>query len=362
MKKWLWWVLIILVAGGVLAYFIAPDLIKGKTTASTAAPGTTAPSSAQAIFVTVEPVRLQTLAQQVTAVGSLLAQDSVMLRAETGGRIAEIFFEEGSPAKKGEVLVQLDTDLLRAELQQAQANLQLADSRARRAQQLSSEGFISAQAKDESLSERNVAAAQVNIIKTKIDKSQIVAPFDGVLGLRHVSVGDYVAAGAEVVGMASIDQLQVDFRIPEQYLSQVQVGTPLQLRLDSQPGVIFSAQVNAISPQLDEQGRAVVLRARVPNPELKMRPGQFARLTIDLAAAEALMVPETAISPSGQAQYVYRLMPDDRVQRLEVQVGQRRDGWVQVTGLAPTDVVLTSGLQKVQNGSLVQYEPVQAQS
>lgn len=363
MKKWVWWVVIALIAGVLLLYWsareLAHDLIGLPSTAATViAP----PAEPQRVLVDVAPVRQQRLAQQVTAVGSLLAQNSVILRAETNGRIAQIFFEEGSPATQGEVLVQLDTDLLQAELQQAQANLQLADSRARRAQQLSREGFISAQAMDESLSERSVAAAQANIIKTKIAKSQITAPFDGVLGLRHVSVGDYIGAGTEVAAMASIEQLQVDFRIPEQYLSQVGVGTPIALRLDAQPEAEFMGQVNAISPQIDEQGRAVVLRAHVPNPELKMRPGQFARLVIDLAEEEVLMVPETALSPSGQSQYVYRVNAEDAVQRIEVKVGARRDGWVQVTGLEPTDIVLTSGLQKVQTGTVVRYELVPAHS
>ncbi|MEZ2722231.1 efflux RND transporter periplasmic adaptor subunit [Paenalcaligenes hominis] len=360
-KKWLWWVLIVLGVGLGLIYwgarYLAADLVQPAAPAAQAA----ASDQPERVQVEVAPVRAQRLAQQVTAVGSLLAKNAVVLRAETSGRIAQIRFEEGSPAQKGTLLVQLDTDLLQAELQQAQANLQLAQSRARRAQQLSREGFISAQALDESTSERSVALAQANIIKTKIEKSQIVAPFDGVLGLRHVSVGDYVNMGTEIVALASIEELQVDFRVPELYLSQIQVGTPIHLRLDAQPDTEFLGQVNAISPMIDEQGRAVVLRAHVPNPELKMRPGQFARLTIDLAEEEALMVPETALSPSGQAQYVYRLQEGDAVQRVEVTVGTRKDGWVQVQGLVPTDVVLTSGLQKVQTGTLVQYDTMTAQ-
>lgn len=359
MKKWLWWVIIGLVVGVMLVYWGARELVRDLVqTASPTVAQAGIPTEKERVLVELAPVRSQRLAQQVTAVGSLLAQNSVVLRAETSGRIADIFFQEGGEAVQNEVLVQLDTDLLEAELQQAQANLQLANSRARRSQQLSQEGFLSAQAFDEAASERSVAAAQVTIIKTKIAKSQITAPFDGVLGLRYVSVGDYVGAGTEVVALASIEQLQVDFRIPEQYLSQVQVGAPIHLRLDAQPETVFIGQVNAISPLLDEQGRAVVLRAHVPNPELKMRPGQFARLAIDLADEESLMVPETALSPSGQSQYIYRVNNEDMVQRVEVKVGVRVDGWVQVFGLEPTDRVLVSGLQKVQTGTLVRYEPL----
>lgn len=314
-----------------------------------------APAMAQQMGVGVEvaPVRAQRLTQQVTAVGTLRAQQSAMLRAESSGRIAKIRFEEGTATTEGTLLVQLDTDLLEAELQQAQAKLALAQSRANRSQKLSKEGFISAQAQDESSSERAVAAAEVNIIKTKIDKSQIKAPFDGVLGLRYVNVGDYVSNGDEIVSVASIDKLQIDIRVPEHYLAQIAVGTPVHLYLDAQAGQEFMGQVIAISPMIDEQGRAVVLRAHVANPDGQLRPGQFARVSLDLDEIDGLMVPETAIAPSGQAQYVYRVVDNEVAERVEVIVGLRRDGWVQVTGIAPEDKVITSGLQKVQDGSKI---------
>lgn len=315
-----------------------------------------ASASAQEVGVEVVPVRAEQLTQQVTAVGTLVAQQSTMLRAESSGRIANILFKEGTATTAGSLLVQLDTALLEAELQQAQAQLALAQSRANRAQKLSKEGFISAQAKDESSSERAVAAAEVNIIKTKIDKSQIKAPFDGVLGLRYVNLGDYVSSGDDIVSVASIDQLQIDIRVPEHYLAQIAVGTAVHLYLDAQAGQEFIGQVTAISPMIDEQGRSVVLRAHVANPDRQLRPGQFARVSLDLDEIDGLMVPETAIAPAGQAQYVYRVINGEVAERVEVKVGIRRDGWVQVTGLDPEDLVITSGLQKVQDGSKISIQ------
>ena len=367
MKKWLMWLLIALVLGLALLYWGARYLVDeiigaGTNTAVSSSTTISAPVAAptapavRPTAVEVVPVRQQLLTQQVTAVGSLVAQQSAMLRAESSGRIAQILFEEGMPTVAGQLLVQLDTDLLKAELQQAQAQLALAQSRASRAQKLSKEGFISAQAQDESNSERAVAAAQVNIIKTKIDKSQIKAPFDGVLGLRYINVGDYVSSGMDIVSLASIAQLQVDIRVPEHYLAQIAVGTPIQLQLDAQKGQVFSGQVHAISPMIDEQGRSVVLRALVPNSEGQLRPGQFVRLSVDLDEVEGMMVPETAIAPAGQSQYVYKVADGGVAERVEVMVGIRRDGWVQVTGLAPDDLVITSGLQKIQNGSKISYQ------
>lgn len=359
MKKLLAWLIVSLLIGSALLYWGAKELVdeiikpKSATEHSVIKP---TPAATPSLKVDVVPVRAQKLAQQVTAVGSLLAQNAIVVRAENSGRIAQIFFEEGAPVKKGALLVQLDTQVLAAELKQAQAQLQLAQSRAHRAQQLSQQGFISAQAQDESKSEQAVALAQVQIIKTKIDKSQIRASFDGVLGLRSVSVGDYVAIGTDIVSLASIDQLQVDFRVPEQYLTQITVGTPIRLRLDAQQDKEFIGQVNVISPIIDEQGRSVLLRAHVPNSSGALRPGQFARVVLDLNEIDALMVPETSISPSGQAQYIYRVDGAGKAERVEVTVGIRRDGWVQVMGLDTNDVVLTTGLQKVRPGDVLQYE------
>lgn len=357
MKKLLVWLIIAVLVGAALIYWGARELVDNIIGPAINPVDTTQIEQPPVgVQVDVTPVRQQRLTQQVSAVGSLLAQNAVTIRAESSGRIANILFKEGSPITKGALLVQLDADLLQAELKQAQAQLGLAQSRAHRAKQLTQQGFISAQAQDESNSERAVAAAQVAIIQAKINKSQIKAPFDGILGLRHVSLGDYVADGTEIVSLASLDQLQVDFRVPEQYLNQITIGTPIRLRLDAQVGREFLGQVNAISPLLDEQGRSIVLRAHVPNPDLQLRPGQFARVIVDLDEAESLMVPETALSPSGQSQYVYRVKDNDIAERVEVQVGIRRDGWVQITGLNDDDLVLTTGLQKVQNGSKIRYD------
>lgn len=359
MKKWLGRGLIVVLIGLVLLYFGAKDFLQqwvANTPVSAPAPQTPAPKN-EGVLVDVVFAKEQRLAQQVTAVGSLLAQNATMVRAESSGRIARILFEEGTAVRAGTTLVLLDTDVLQAELQQAQAQLSLATSRSRRATQLSKQGFISAQAQDESASEQAVALAQVNIIKTKMDKSQIKAPFDGVLGLRNVSVGDYVNNGTDIVSLASIDKLQVDFRVPEQYLSQLYVGSAIRLRLDAQADQEFVGQVNAISPLVDEQGRSVLLRAHVPNDKGVLRPGLFARVIVDLAEVDAIMVPETALSPAGQAQYVYRVVGENMAQRIEVAVGIRRDGWVQVTGIQAGDKILTTGLQKVQDGSQIRFEP-----
>jgi len=298
----------------------------------------------------------QELGVEVQAVGSLWARDAVMLRAEITGKVASIDFKEGSAVELGQVLLKLDDSLLRAELAQAQANLQLKQSQYARARQLSQEGFISAQARDEVASELAVSQAQVSLAQAQLEKTVIRAPFDGVLGFRHVSVGGYVAPGTDLVRIEAIDPLFVEFQIPEHYLSMVTEGTPVTLRFDALSGEFFPGQIDVIDPSLDAQGRAVRLRARIPNPDSRLRPGMFARVQVHLEQHEAVMIPESAIAPSAGEQYIFVLQPDQTVRRRSVKIGIRRGGWVEVSGIEPGQEVLITGLQKVRDGIKVQAE------
>ncbi|MGB6104199.1 MAG: efflux RND transporter periplasmic adaptor subunit [Pusillimonas sp.] len=306
----------------------------------------------EAAFVTQVP-----LARGVSAVGSLRSENSVMLRPEITGRIVEINFEEGGKVSKGQVLVRLDDSVVKAQLQQAEANLGLASSQYRRAQELSKQGFISKQARDESASQLKVQQATAALAKAQLEKTVILAPFDGLIGLRNVSVGDYVSPGIDLVPIESVDPLKVDFRIPEQFLGQVRVGAKLALSFDALPGQQREGEVGAISPLVDVGGRSILLRANVPNGDDTLRPGMFARVRLQFADAQGLMVPETSLVPAGEEQFVYRV-EDGRAKRVTVKLGLRRGGQVEVLeGLQAGDQVLTTGLQKVLDGDLVQVSP-----
>lgn len=368
-KKNLFWVLFVALAlfGG-WAYWAGPFQQQSQVQAQVDEPqpdaqaaeplrGEAEPSEPQAIAaqaegpqVDVTPAQAQELGIEVQAVGSLWARDAVMLRAETTGSVAEIQFQEGQAVEQGHVLLRLDDSLLRAQLQQAEANLTLKQSQYARAQQLSQEGFISAQARDEVASELAVARAQVALAQAQLDKTVIQAPFDGVLGFRYVSVGDYVAPGTDLVRIEAVDPLFVEFQIPEHYLPMVRTGTPVVLRFDAFKHEFFPGQVDVIDPAIDSQGRSLRLRARVPNPDGHLRPGLFARVQVQLERHEAVMVPEAAIAPSAGEQYIFVLQPDNTVKRQAVGIGIRRGGWVEVSGIQAGQDVLISGLQKVRDG------------
>jgi membrane fusion protein (multidrug efflux system) len=303
--------------------------------------------------VPVEVAKVATvpLPQSITTVGSLRSDESVTIRPEVAGRIAAINFQEGQRVAKGTVLLRLDPSINEAEVLQARANLKLARSKYERAVDLSKSNFISGQARDEAENNLRVAEAAVALVEARLAKTEIKAPFSGVIGLRSVSVGDYVKEGADIVNLESIDLLKVDFRVPEVYMRQVKAGQALQVTLDAYPGKTFEGRVFAVNPLLDAAGRAVVIRAQVKNADASLRPGMFARVRlITSESADSLVVPEQALVPQGTEQFVFRVV-DGRAVRVRVEVGQRRDGKAEVvTGLAAGDVVVAAGQQRLRDG------------
>ena len=318
-------------------------------------PGGGAP---QAVTVEAAKVARAALPQVITAVGSLRSDESVTLRPEVAGRIAAIGFAEGQRVQKGAMLVRLDPTVNEAEVRQARANMTLAKSKYDRAVDLAKSNFISGQARDEAESNMKVADAALALAHAKLAKTEIKAPFSGIIGLRQVSLGDYVKEGADLVNLEAVDPLKVDFRVPEVYLKQVRAGQALEISLDAVPGRTYSGRVFAINPLFDAAGRAIVIRAQVSNPDTSLRPGMFARVRlITEERQDAIVVPEQALVPFGSEQYVFKVV-DGKAQRVRVEIGQRGDGRVEIRqGLAPDDVVIVAGQLKVRDGVAVALAP-----
>lgn len=339
----------------------------GQRGTPTAAPGGAAPGASRppaaaggpsgppgaggGVAVEVARVAKTSLPQAVSAVGTIRSNESVMLRPEISGRIAEFSFGEGQGVAKGAVLVRLDASVARAELQQARANLVLSQGKFERAIDLQAKGFVSSQAREEAENNLKVAQAAVAVAEAKLAKTEIVAPFSGILGLRSASVGDFVKDGADIVNLEAIDPLKVDFRVPEVHFKKLRVGQSLQLSLDAFPGQTFAGRIYAINPAIDAAGRAVVLRATVQNGDGRLRPGGFARVRLLLdELGEALMIPEQALVPTGEDQFVYKVQ-EGRAQRIKVDIGQRRDGRVEVVrGLSADETVVIAGQMKLRDG------------
>ena len=319
----------------------------GPQTAGKSTPG----NAGGGIAVEATKVKSVRMSQGLTAVGSLRSDESVTIRPEVSGRISEIGFREGQRVSKGTTLIRFDASVQRAELDQAAANLGLSKSRIERSRDLFTKGFISAQARDEAESNFKVAQATYDLSQARLTKLEIKAPFSGIVGLRTVSIGDYVKDGQDIVNLEGIDPLKVDFRIPEIYLKQVAVGQSLQITLDAFPNQTFQGKVFAINPLVDTNGRSIVIRAVVKNTEARLRPGMFARVRLLFSEErDAVAVPEQSLIPVGDDQYLFKVV-DGRAKRFKVDIGQRREGQVEVlAGLTAGDVVVTAGQLKLRDG------------
>ena len=311
--------------------------------------------AAKPISVEVAHVRAMAISDEVQAVGSLRSRRSVVLRPEVSGRVTQLHLRDGARVRQGQLLVQLDDQLPRAQVQQAQAELSIARANHQRNQELVAQGFISQRSVDESAANLQVAQAKLALAQATAARLKIVAPFDGIAGIGNVHVGDYLKDGTDIVNIEDIDSVWVDFRLPERYQTQVRVGQGARVELDALPGATFSAVVRAIDPQIDANGRSVAVRGSIDNRDLQLRPGMFARVTAVFGArADARVVPEEAIVPQGSKPYVLKVVPgaapDSRIaQRVPVQLGLRRAGQVEVLqGLELGDTVVTAGHQRVQ--------------
>lgn len=307
------------------------------------------PTSVETATVSGKP-----LTASISAVGTLRADESVIIRPELPGRIEEIHFDEGQRVAKGDPLFSLDASLIEAELREAEANLALSQSSNDRAQDLIGRKLIAQADYDNARSRLAVDQARLSSARTRLAKTVIEAPFDGVVGLRHVSPGDYVEVAQELVNIVNLNPIKVDFRVPETELSQLAPGQAIEIRLDAFPGESFRGEVIAIDPQIDVSGRNVLLRAEVPNPELKLRPGLFARLSLELEQREdALLVPEQALWPQGDQQFVFRV-EEGQAKLVQVETGIRRAGQVEiVSGLEAGDQIVTAGQLKLYDGAKV---------
>jgi len=307
-----------------------------------------------AVPVEAAKVTAAPLSEQVTAIGTLLSDEAVTVSSEIPGRLKEIHFQEGQPVEKGAALFTLDDSVYRAQLDDAEAKLKLAEQTNKRTSTLFSNKYATAQSADEAASNLAVSTAATELARVQLEKTRIVAPFSGIVGLRHVSVGEYITAGQALVNLEAIDPVKADFRVPEKFLPAIRVGQTIRIKLDAFPDDSFDGKIYAIDPRLDVAGRSLLVRALVPNHDQRLRPGLFARVTVLLQLKEdALTVPEAAIVPQGDSQYVFKIV-DGKVKLTKVMTGTRREGRVEIVdGLAAGDQVVTAGQLKIRDGAPV---------
>ncbi|NBS67269.1 MAG: efflux RND transporter periplasmic adaptor subunit, partial [Betaproteobacteria bacterium] len=288
------------------------------------------------------------ITEEVFAVGNLRANESVTIRPEIAGRVVRIGFTEGALVRMGDLLVELDRSVLLAQVEQARAELDLSKANYDRTADLAERKFVSASAKDQAAANLSVQQAKLRLAEAQLAKTQIFAPFNGVVGLRNFSVGDYVREAADLVVLEDVSQMKVDLRLPERFLGELKPGLSVEMRVDAYPQRVFRAAISALDVQVSADGRALIARGMLANQESLLRSGMFARARIVLKErGSAVMVPEEAVYPMGADVFVYKII-DGKAMRARVATGVRRDGKVEITeGVVVGDLVVTAGQIKL---------------
>lgn len=299
----------------------------------------------------VEETSLQ---DKIVTTGTVLADEEVELRPETSGRITEIAFQEGRPVAAGALLVKINDSELQAQLRRAERRLALAEERAFRQEQLLEKGGISQEEYDATVSEVDVLRAEGELIEAQIDKTEIRAPFSGVIGLRYASEGSYVSPTLRIATLQSLNPVKIDFSVPEKYAARVGVGDVITFTVEGVDGV-FEGEIYAFEPEIEAGTRTLTVRARSPNPQGRLLPGAFADIEVVLGeVSDALTIPAIAVIPEQGGKRVY-LYEGGTAQPRSVETGIRTADRIQITeGLAPADTVILTGLQQLRPGLPVQ--------
>ena len=314
--------------------------------------------------VTSVSVKEEDWAPRLTAVGSVNAVQGAMVSTELAGVVSEINFENGATAKKGEVLMRLDTSQEEALLRSAEADAQLGKTDLERARDLAMKKVVSGAEFDSAQSKFTRLNAVVDQMRSNIAKKSIIAPFDGQLGIRQVNVGQMINAGQQVVALTALNPVYVDFALPEQYLSKLTKGLDVIVRADAFPGREFKGKLTALNSVVDPVTRNVPLQATLENPDHALHPGMFAKVEVALAETKkTIVIPGSAVSyaPYGDSVFVIEKQKDQKtgkesevLRQQFVRIGEARGDFVAVTqGLKPGQTVVSTGVFKLRNGMAV---------
>lgn len=307
---------------------------------------------------------------RLSSVGSLVAQNGTNVTNEVPGIVTKIHFESGDTVSEGDLLLELDSDTEAAQLARLEAEAELAGLTRKRRERLFELNSVSRAELDEAVSQANVANAAVRAQRALLEQKRIRAPFDGKLGIRRVSIGQFVDAGTPMVALESVDPMEVDFSLPESQLPKVSPGQNVKVRVDAYPEEVFKGRILALESRVDSGTRNFDVRARLPSADGRLRPGQFARVEVDLPGQrEVVVVPRTAVKYNsyGSSVFVVQEDPDKgpppeepnpnmpphttlMVKQRFVELGEARGDFIEVVdGLQQGEEIATTGLLKLRN-------------
>jgi len=342
---------------GVLAlFFVLADVKAFQFRKMSSSPMVMPPTT-----VTSAPVKEEDWAPMLSAVGSISAVEGAVVSSELGGVVQQVAFENGGTAKKGDLLVQLDASAEEAQLHSAEADLELAKADLERSRGLAASRVISKAEFDAAEAKYKQKAATVDQMRSMIAKKTVRAPFDGQLGIRQVNVGQMINPGQQVVALTGLDQVFLDFALPQQELAKLSSGLEVRVRSDALPGHEFKGKLTAINSMVDTVTRNITLQATLQNRDHALRPGMFAKVEVELPEKnKTLVVPGSAISyaPFGDSVFVIEKKKDEKtgkesqtIRQQFVRVGEARGDFVAITeGLKANETIVSTGVFKLRNG------------
>jgi membrane fusion protein (multidrug efflux system) len=306
------------------------------------------------VSVLLAKIETQPFSQDMEAIGTARANEAVDVTAKISNRITAIRFREGQQVKQGDVLVEFDSEQVRASLAEAQAALDESSSQFKRSRELFTTKALSESQLDQIRATLSANEARVAGARSQLNDTIIRAPFAGRVGLRQVSLGGFVSPGTVITTLDDTSVIKLDFSVPEVFLSSLREGMEISAGTAAYPTEKFKGKVSSIDSRVDPVSRAVLVRARLDNPDGRLKPGMFMTVRLMRTEAPALLIPEQALVPEGERKFVF-LVRDGKAVKTEVVTGRRRPGEVEVTkGIADGDVVISEGIQKVRDGSPVQ--------
>ena len=309
-----------------------------------------------ATYVKVHSTTEEEFEVVVEALGTGKANESVFITTQTSDIVQKIHFDDGDLVKQGQLLLEFNDAEEKARLAELDVNMQEALRQLKRISNLAKNNVASEQLLDEQQARVNVLNAQMDVAKTQLNELLVKAPFDGVLGVRQISVGALVTPGDVVTTLDDLSIIKVDFDIAESHLASVELGQQIRATSVAYPGMVFEGQITSIASRVNPSTRSVQIRANIKNEDLKLRPGMLLQILLQKQVLKTLVLPEVVLVPVEDKQFVF-LVKDNQVELVEVKVGLRKPGIVQIlNGLQVGDVVVTEGTLKLRNGSKVTFD------
>ncbi|MEO7014669.1 MAG: efflux RND transporter periplasmic adaptor subunit [Dokdonella sp.] len=332
--------------------FLALSLI-GLAACSSQEP-TGKPAAIPAIPVTTTVIEPSSWVDTIEAVGTTKARESVTLTAKITETVRKVNFSDGQRVDAGDVMIEMTSGQQVAALAEAQATFKDAERLMKRNDDLVRQGTVSKQVADTARATHDSSQARVALLRAQLSDRVVTAPFSGVLGLRQVSVGALVTPGTVITTLDDIDTIKLDFSLAERYLARLQPGLELTATSVAYPGRKFVGRITSFDSRVDPITRAILARAELPNADHAMRAGMLMTVNVLQAGREVLALPEIAIEQVGSGSFVYRVKPDMKVERVEVELGARQDGKVEVTrGIDAGTRIVVDGMVKLRDGSTI---------